>query len=89
MTAPSAAFVQKLWNSCNILRDDGLSYGDYTEQLTFLPFLKMAHERTQPPWKDAPIVPAGPCWGRRTATRWKSSTATPGRSWASCPACSV
>ncbi|MGB7769835.1 MAG: type I restriction-modification system subunit M N-terminal domain-containing protein, partial [Verrucomicrobiia bacterium] len=34
--------VQKLWNYCNILRDDGLSYGDYVEQLTFLLFLKMA-----------------------------------------------
>jgi type I restriction-modification system DNA methylase subunit len=33
MTAP--ALVQKLWNYCNILRDDGLSYGDYLEQLTF------------------------------------------------------
>jgi type I restriction-modification system DNA methylase subunit len=34
--------VQKLWNYCNILRDDGLSYGDYVEQLTFLLFLIMA-----------------------------------------------
>ena len=49
MTAPSTAIVQKLWNYCNILRDDGLSYGDYTEQLTFLLSLKMAHERTQAP----------------------------------------
>ena len=32
----SATLVQKLWNYCNILRDDGLSYGDYVEQLTFL-----------------------------------------------------
>ena len=31
-----AALVQKLWNYCNILRDDGLSYGDYVEQLAFL-----------------------------------------------------
>jgi len=38
----SSAIVQKLWNYCNILRDDGLSYGDYVEQLTFLLFLKMA-----------------------------------------------
>ncbi len=37
-----AQLVQKLWNYCNILRDDGLSYGDYVEQLTFLLFLKMA-----------------------------------------------
>lgn len=39
------ALVQKLWNYCNILRDDGLSYGDYVEQLTFLLFLKMADEQ--------------------------------------------
>jgi type I restriction enzyme M protein len=37
----SQNLVQKLWNYCNILRDDGLSYGDYVEQLTFLLFLKM------------------------------------------------
>lgn len=30
--------VQKLWNFCNLLRDDGLSYGDYVEQLTYLLF---------------------------------------------------
>ncbi len=44
-------FVQKLWNYCNVLRDDGMSYGDYPgsspgqanyEQLTYLLFLKMA-----------------------------------------------
>ena len=43
----SRQIVQKLWNYCNILRDDGLSYGYYVEQLTFLLFLKMADE--QPP----------------------------------------
>jgi type I restriction enzyme M protein len=48
MTAP--ALVQKLWNYCNILRDDGLSYGDYVEQLTFLLFLKMADEQSRPPY---------------------------------------
>jgi hypothetical protein len=37
--------VQKLWNYCNVLRDDGMSYGDYVEQLTYLLFLKMADER--------------------------------------------
>ncbi len=54
--------VQKLWNYCNILRDDGLSYGDYVEQLTYLLFLKMAHERTQAPWKEKSIIPRGYDW---------------------------
>jgi len=42
MSNPAPQLVQKLWNYCNILRDDCLSYGDYIEQLTFLLFLKMA-----------------------------------------------
>ena len=42
--------VQRLWNYCNVLRDDGLSYGDYIEQLTYLLFLKMADEQTKPPF---------------------------------------
>lgn len=41
-----ASIVQKLWNYCNVLRDDGVSYGDYVEQLTYLLFLKMADEQT-------------------------------------------
>ena len=66
--------VQKLWNYCNLLRDDGLSYGDYVEQLTYLLFLKMAHERTQPPFNRAVArCPTGYDWpvaarpGRRRA----------------------
>jgi hypothetical protein len=37
--------VQKLWGFCNTLRHDGVDYGDYIEQLTYLLFLKMADER--------------------------------------------
>jgi type I restriction enzyme M protein len=54
--------VAKLWNYCNILRDDGLSYGDYVEQLTFLLFLKMADERTKPPFNRPSTVPRGFGW---------------------------
>ena len=49
MSNPTA-LVQKLWNYCSILRDDGLSYGDYVEQLTFLLFLKMADEQARQPF---------------------------------------
>lgn len=54
--------VQKLWNYCNVLRDDGMSYGDYVEQLTYLLFLKMADERAQPPYNQASIVPGAYSW---------------------------
>ena len=54
--------VQKLWNYCNVLRDDGMSYGDYVEQLTYLLFLKMADERSKPPYNQPSIVPAGYSW---------------------------
>jgi len=54
------AIVDKLWNYCNILRDDGLSYGDYVEQLTYLLFLKMAEEQHQLGLDR--IVPQGLDW---------------------------
>jgi type I restriction enzyme M protein len=62
MTGNPQQLVQKLWNYCSILRDDGLSYGDYVEQLTFLLFLNMADEQSRPPFKKASTVPAGYDW---------------------------
>src|SRR5688572_3261303 len=53
--------VQKLWSYCNVLRDDGLSYQDYLEQLTFLLFLKMADERAELTG-DPQAIPAGLRW---------------------------
>ncbi|HEY5271128.1 MAG TPA: type I restriction-modification system subunit M N-terminal domain-containing protein, partial [Anaerolineales bacterium] len=46
MNTTSSTIVQRLWNYCNVLRDDGMSYGDYVEQLTYLLFLKMDHENS-------------------------------------------
>ena len=54
----SATIVQKLWNYCNVLRDDGMSYGDYVAQLTYLLFLKMADERSKPPFNLAGDSPS-------------------------------
>ncbi len=53
----SSHLIQKLWNYCNVLRDDGMSYGDYVEQLTYLLFLKMADERARRPYSQASLVP--------------------------------
>jgi type I restriction enzyme M protein len=62
VTVPSAAIVQKLWSYCNVLLDAGLTYLDYTEQLTYLLFLKMTYERTQEPWNQPSPVPAEFSW---------------------------
>lgn len=58
----TAAIVQKVWNYCNTLRDDGVSYGDYLEQLTYLLFLKMADEYSRPPYNRKLNIPAKYNW---------------------------
>ena len=89
----SATLVQKLWNYCNVLRDDGMSYGDYPRlrgdrlpQLTYLlfisghcasrplrehepplkraraRFLKIADERSRPPYHQPSRIPAPYAW---------------------------
>jgi type I restriction enzyme M protein len=66
----TANIVQKLWNYCNVLRDDGMSYGDYpsaslragSEQRIYLLFLKMADERSRPPYNQPSPVPASYDW---------------------------
>jgi len=62
MSNESAGIVQRLWNYCNVLRDDGVSYGDYVEQLTFLLFLKMADEQTKPPFNKPSTIPQDLDW---------------------------
>lgn len=49
----TSAIVSKVWSFCNPLRDVGVGYGDYLEQLTYLLFLKMADEYTKPPYNRA------------------------------------
>jgi type I restriction enzyme M protein len=62
MANESSTIVQRLWNYCNVLRDDGVSYGDYVEQLTYLLFLKMADEQTKPPFNKPSTIPAELDW---------------------------
>lgn len=52
-----STIVQRLWNYCNVLRDDGVSYGDYVEQLTYLLFLKMADEQERELNRPSTIPP--------------------------------
>lgn len=62
MKPHSRQIVQRLWNYCNVLRDDGLSYGDYVEQLTLLLFLKMSYEQSQPPLSRFSSIPVKYDW---------------------------
>ncbi len=57
MSTDSQQIVAKAWNFAHVLRDDGLSYMSYVEQITFLLFLKMADEQARPPYNRPPIVP--------------------------------
>ncbi|MBN1971032.1 MAG: SAM-dependent DNA methyltransferase [Candidatus Delongbacteria bacterium] len=62
MAKNTSTLVQKVWSFCDTLRDDGVSYGDYVEQLTYLLFLKMADEQTKPPLNKPSIIPKGYDW---------------------------
>lgn len=58
----SSGIVQKIWNFCHTLRDDGIGYGDYLEQITYLLFLKMAHEYSQEPYNRDTHIPEKYNW---------------------------
>lgn len=60
----TSAIVSKIWGLCNPLRDDGVSYGDYLEQLTYLIFLKLADEYSKPPYKRDLGIPKGYSWDK-------------------------
>lgn len=57
-----SSIVSKVWSFANVLRDDGVSYGDYLEQLTYLLFLKMVDEFSKPPYNRKINVPDGYDW---------------------------
>lgn len=64
----ASAIVQRVWNYCNVLRDDGVSYGDYLEQLTYLLFLKMADELEEE-YGEETHIPAAYRWSTLTDKR--------------------
>jgi len=68
--------VQKLWNLCHILRDDGVSYQNYVTELTQLLFLKMSEEVGK-----EERIPDGCRWAELVKLARHSSSTTAPRSW--------
>lgn len=56
------SIVQKLWNLCDVLRDDGINYSDYVTELVLLLFIKMVHENTEAETLDKHTLPEGCRW---------------------------
>ncbi len=65
----NSPIVQKVWSFCNTLRDDGVGYGDYLEQLTYLLFLKMADEYSKPPHNRKLPIPKEFVWETLTSMK--------------------
>ncbi len=63
----ASSIVSKVWAFCQTLRDDGVGYGDYLEQLTYLLFLKMADEYTKPPHNRKMPIPSEFAWETLTS----------------------
>lgn len=63
MSNDYSSLVSKVWNYAHVLRDQGISYGDYVEQITFLLFLKMDQERTEL-LNEPSIIPAKWRWDK-------------------------
>ena len=92
MANESSSIVQRVWNYCHVLRDDGMSYGDYVEQLTFLLFLKMVDEGTKlpAPFTKLSDIPDTHNWtalsdltGDKLEVQYRHTL----RVWARCRAC--
>src|ERR1041384_431129 len=58
----TSTIISRVWSFCTTLRDDGVGYGDYLEQLTYLIFLKMADEYSKPPYSRDVGLPAKYNW---------------------------
>jgi len=54
--------ISRVWSFSTVLRDDGVTYGDYLEQLTYLIFIKMADEYSKPPYNRELKVPEKYNW---------------------------
>ena len=65
-SANTSGIVSKVWAFCQTLRDDGVGYGDYLEQLTYLLFLKMADEYSKPPHNRKMPMPKKYGWDTLT-----------------------
>ena len=68
-TNNTASVISKVWGFASMLRDDGVGYGDYLEQLTYLLFLKMADEYSKPPYNRKLNIPEGYGWESLTEKR--------------------
>lgn len=58
----TSSIISKVWSYATILRDDGVGYGDYLEQLTYLLFLKLADEFSKPPYNRNLNIPEQYNW---------------------------
>ncbi|MCW3076816.1 MAG: methyltransferase [Bacteroidetes bacterium] len=67
MSNNNSSIVSKIWAFCNTLRDDGVGYGDYLEQLTYMLFLKMADEYSKPPHNRKMPIPKEFAWNTLTS----------------------
>ncbi|MEO3736818.1 N-6 DNA methylase [Shewanella baltica] len=62
ITSSNSEIVQKLWNLCDVLRDDGINYSDYVTELVLLLFIKMVHENTEAGLLNKHTLPTGCRW---------------------------
>ncbi len=66
-TNNTSSIISKVWNFANVLRDDGVGYGDYLEQITYLLFLKLADEFSKPPYNRTLPIPKQYSWESLTS----------------------